>query len=143
MISLQRRKTFVILWLAATILAAGIAVSFGDTQEGGVQDDSLPRWLEFLLELELAHIVTHMIIFMVVGLMLGNWNGGSQLLAWQYIVAGAVVMEAIQVIAGATYPSLPAWIWGIGWDLFLDGIGGWLGIWAVGQKLAWNQTRPQ
>jgi hypothetical protein len=136
MTSLQWRKGFVILWLAIAILSAGYAASLGDAQAGGVRDGSLPRWLEFLVETEAAHIITHLTLFMVVGLTLGEWGGGSRQLAWRYVIRGAILMEMVQVIMGAPHPSLPALIGGVAWDFFLDGVGGWLGLQTIDRKRA-------
>jgi hypothetical protein len=131
--SLRLRKTIARVWLSLAIIAGSWAAALGESDQGGVRDGILPKWLEFLVELEIAHIIVHTVIFGMVALLLGGWGRGSRQLAWRYIIVGAVIMEVFQVILGIPHDSLPALVWGVGVDLVVDGVAGWLGLWMVDQ----------
>lgn len=97
------------------------------------EDASLPA--EAVISVSQLRSLSHVAIFLLVGFLVGPWQGGSTRLAWMYILIGGLSIEIIQSLGFCERDWLE-WLDGL-LDLGMDALGGWIGIWLArryGQK---------
>ena len=127
-LSLKTRQYLARFILIAAIVSGGYVAYFGDHDQGGLEDGTLPPLLELLVELEFAHIAGHLVIFGSVAVLLGDRNGQNHEMAWRYVWRGAVLMELVQAILGFPPETILLLVWNAAFDLFIDILAAWLGL---------------
>ncbi len=133
---LSLRKKLAALLLGVSILIGGyVAIPREESALSPISptsshDNLLIRTVAALNQLEVVHLVSHLLVFGSVAFLVGPWSaqGGSVALAWRYVLVGGILMEAVQIGVGYTDDTLWSLTYSLMFDMIVNGLGGTIGL---------------
>lgn len=140
--SLQQRQYFSALILtAAVIFAVYVAIPrepgiTRQMEQANLRGNLIADVIDFLNRIEIVHVLAHVVVFGGVAFLLGDWEWrgerGSTMLAIRYVMRGAIMMEALQILVGAWDDTVWEVVRGVSFDLFVDLLSLGIGILLAG-----------